>query len=341
MLYQTDTTIRGENDETGRFIHITGDTTATDYTYEVEGGSVYYLHYGFYHSGTGLETFTINSVKVEALQQGKIYNRNTTLLRNGRLVEEETWKDLSTTKRNGTLVGPVWDEDDRGLIFDGNDYVRVAQMNYRKFSFESTFEISSIHSGWNTIFSTYHGGGFGLSVNGSDNKLYARAFINNDYRNVPLDISVEPNTKYTAGIMYDGHELFLYVNGMKVGSWKSSDYDTYKHWSDDTTYFIIGGDARNNYSEGEWFNGKIYSVRGYDRALTDMEIAQNYMKDRELYYGDYTAYIENISGFVEDGKVLDLEGRHHADSLDNSMYAKLGSDLYIDERGVKSRNFHC
>ncbi len=336
----TDTSVRGESDTTGRFIYITGDTTATDYTYEVEGGSVYYFHYGMYHANRdyALETFTINSIKVSTLTKGKIYSRNCTLLKNGRLVDEESWKDLSGNNRNGVLVGPVWDEDNRGLIFDGNDYVRIAQLNYRQFTFESTFEFSSIHSGWNTVFSNYESGAFGLSVNGSDRKLYARAYINGDYRNIPLDISIETDTKYTAGIMYDGHQEYLYVNGVIVGTWKSSDYDTYKHWPDSSTYLILGGDASGTGSSGEWFNGKIYSIRGYNRKLESLEIAQNYQKDRELYYGDDTEYIENITGHVTQNRVLDFEGRHHADSLDNSMYAKLGANLYIDERGLKGRD---
>ncbi len=334
----TDTSIRGESDTTGRFIHVTGDTTATDYTYEVEGGKIYYLHYGFYHNSQALETFTINSIKVTTIQQGKIFSRNCNLLKNGRLVEEESWKDLSGNNRHGVLVGPVWDDDNRGLVFDGNDYVRIAQMNYRQFTFESTFELSSIHNGWNTVMSNYHSGGWGLSVNGSDKKLYARAYINGDYRNIPLEIPIEVNTKYTAGIMYDGHMMYLYVNGMVVNTWKSTDYDTYKHWPDSSTYVVLGGDAAGSGADGEWLNGKVYSARGYSRKLTDLEIAQNYQKDRALYYGDDAEYIENITGYVEKDRILDFEGRHHADSLDNSMYAKLGANLYIEERGLKNRD---
>ena len=223
-----------------------------------------------------IETFKINSIKVSTVTKGKVYSKNANLIKNGDKVVEGEWDDLSQYNRNGILVGPTWNENNNGLYFDGDDYVRVAQLNYPKMTFETTFEIHSIHSGWNTIFSNYQYGGFGLSVYGGENKLYARAYINGAYREIRLDEEIELDTKYTAGIIEDGNRLYLYVNGRVITSWYSGDNDTYRYFPDNSTYFCLGGDAYSNYVSGEWFNGTIYSVRGYNRALTGLEIAQNY-----------------------------------------------------------------
>ena len=59
--------------------------------------------------------------------------------------------DTFSMPANNVVCSGVWNVNTYNIVFDGNDYVRIAQMNYRQFTFESTFELSSIHSGWNTV----------------------------------------------------------------------------------------------------------------------------------------------------------------------------------------------
>lgn len=49
----------------GRFIYISGSVGASNYTYTLQGGSIYYLHFGYSKDGggsSGSDTFTINSI---------------------------------------------------------------------------------------------------------------------------------------------------------------------------------------------------------------------------------------------------------------------------------------
>ena len=66
----TETTSAPAHDNTsGRFIHIAGKVSAKDYTTELQGGKVYYLHFGYNKPRTGIngnnDIFTINSVKID------------------------------------------------------------------------------------------------------------------------------------------------------------------------------------------------------------------------------------------------------------------------------------
>ena len=55
------------SDITGRFVYITGEQSAKDYTTVLDGGKMYYLHLGYYKNASGSsgdDKFTVNSVNV-------------------------------------------------------------------------------------------------------------------------------------------------------------------------------------------------------------------------------------------------------------------------------------
>ena len=61
------TTAPSYSSSTGRFIYISGEQEATDYTTVLQGGQKYYLHLGYYKNSSissGEDKFTVNSVEV-------------------------------------------------------------------------------------------------------------------------------------------------------------------------------------------------------------------------------------------------------------------------------------
>ena len=65
-----------QNDEDGKFIYISGEEKARDYTTILDGGKIYYLHLGYSKDSSissGKDTFTINSIKL-SLNEDDYYN---------------------------------------------------------------------------------------------------------------------------------------------------------------------------------------------------------------------------------------------------------------------------
>jgi len=84
---KTTTTTPKSNDWDGRFIYISGEESAKDYTTILEGGKMYYLHLGYSKNSrvnSGTDTFTINSVKL-TLNEDDYYNGTQTTDANGRI----------------------------------------------------------------------------------------------------------------------------------------------------------------------------------------------------------------------------------------------------------------
>ena len=83
----TTTTPPESYDYDGRFIYISGEESAKDYTTILEGGKMYYLHLGYSKNSSvdsGTDTFTINSVKL-TLNKDDYYNGTQTTDANGRI----------------------------------------------------------------------------------------------------------------------------------------------------------------------------------------------------------------------------------------------------------------
>ena len=76
----TSTSAPTYNSSTGRFIYISGEQEAQDYTTVLQGGQMYYLHLGYYKNtstSSGDDKFTVNSVKV-TLNDSELYHTEVT-----------------------------------------------------------------------------------------------------------------------------------------------------------------------------------------------------------------------------------------------------------------------
>ena len=82
----TDSTIAPEYSQTtNRFVYISGIVTAKDYTYKLQGGKKYYIHFDYKKDGsvnTGKDCFIIHKINVKALVNGIILSSGNSLLSN-------------------------------------------------------------------------------------------------------------------------------------------------------------------------------------------------------------------------------------------------------------------
>ena len=191
-----------------------------------------------------------------------------------------TWNDISRGVNPGTLTnGPIFSTSSNGnIIFDGiDDYLPISTLSVNMSSFTFSFFIKSTDQ----------------SYDGS----YARAFINQivdanngyvftqfpdvlrffvKYNGIAYQIgTVVPTPLNTICNIVATHNLGvlkLYINGID-SSWATTDYRD-------------GGDsiptiARRGINIGK-YSGNIYNVQIYNRALSQLEITQNYnaMKGR-------------------------------------------------------------
>jgi hypothetical protein len=180
--------------------------------------------------------------------------------------------DLSGFGNTGSIVnGTGFSSTNNGhFIFDGtNDQI---QFTNTILSGSQDFTISSwvqSSGGTGTIFGNYPAGNLQMFYSPS----YIGFWLNNNsaYANVA--------TYYSANIVNlvvqrsSGSNLTVYLNGqvIKTGSSNST--------IGSTSNFRIGATTAN----AELFQGKIYNIQVYNRALTQQEILQNYNATRKRF----------------------------------------------------------
>jgi len=229
-------------------------------------------------------------------------------------ISTSIWYDLSGQQNNGTLTnGPTFDSADGGSIsFDGtNDYIDCGSKNslnlttgftvsfwmkntniigfeyfvnrwtystgeYRQWSFDSTY--SSENNNWDLTFR--------LSSNGSDDGVsrihfskYTRSVANENWTNKSLEKYLNPDItdgKYHNIVgTWTGGTMSLYADNILMGSTtKTSMVSTPNQKT-----FIGGGNTGTDLN----MSGNISQVSIYNRALSDIEIGQNFKAFRSRY----------------------------------------------------------
>ena len=102
------------NDSTNRFIYISGSDSGT-YEYTLQGGEIYYLHFGYRKDGggnSGDDQFVINNIKLDGIENPTLYESNPIL---GEQVE-------ITLVNNVTLTSAVTTTRIQNIKLDLNGY---------------------------------------------------------------------------------------------------------------------------------------------------------------------------------------------------------------------------
>jgi hypothetical protein len=198
------------------------------------------------------------------------------------------WSDLSGNGNNGTLVnGPTFDSGNNGrIVFDGvNDSVVIPLSQSLQFLGTSSYTIEVwanqlvSQSGFPVLVGTEDGIAVGrdginfsiwksglTTINFIHDRFTSNTQRQSSYINIP-DTSVIGNVFQFTGT-YDGINMNTYYNGfINRPSTESTGSVT-----NTITPFTL---ARRGNS-ASYFNGRIYSVKVYNRALSQQEILQNY-----------------------------------------------------------------
>ena len=169
------------------------------------------------------------------------------------------------------------------LLLSDNHYVKETgvdsalripiNFNSDHFTTELFFEITSDNTSENDIINNFDRAGFGLFT--ENNAIHFGIFNNssNAYQYINGG-SYEQNTKYHIVATYNGENVILYINGTMVGSGILALADYKK--STKIPYMGCVGGGGSYYSAGAY---KFYRVAYYERALSQIEIINNYNSD--------------------------------------------------------------
>lgn len=191
-----------------------------------------------------------------------------------------TWQDLSGNNNSGSLVnGPTFNSSNGGsIVFDGsNDYVEISPVNASS-QFTLNFWVKCIQTGsvGNTTFS-----GIINKFNGIANQRN-RFLLESNFRRFYFQpiiggVSYDINSNLFSSIQnqismcsltYNGSLVTFYLNANNVGSSSLSGI-----LDSSTSKPTIGWAAD---SADYYFNGNIYTIQIYNRALSATEILQSY-----------------------------------------------------------------
>lgn len=201
-----------------------------------------------------------------------------------------TWKDLSGNGNDGTLYNiensstSGWQED--GLRLDGiDDYVSLDPAKLTNLQ-QGTVIVDFELYDWNpdqqydTIFFKGNETNWVYNHIQISENLYSASNINTTISNntqsttASLLIPVSLNTYKQVALRWDGNQISNLDNGVLNQSITSALYP-----ADDSTVCYLG----RGYNEERYCNCKIKSLKIYNRALTDEEIAHNYRIDKTKY----------------------------------------------------------
>ena len=193
-----------------------------------------------------------------------------------------TWVDLSNNKNgtyNGTISRRKW--EDNCAVFSGQDdgyeFVSLPLGQWTP-TFELVFSVSELTDESQLILNNREGGGGGFYITTSGYIVFT-LYINGAYQSIyPSDILVDLNKIYSVSSTYDGQNYKFYCNGQLKATKVLSGPATNGY----ITPLTIGRDSRRSSSSAHsnYFNGRVFEARVYNRVLTDDEILHNYRVDK-------------------------------------------------------------
>ena len=206
--------------------------------------------------------------------------------RNGSNKSQEIneWQDLSGKRNDGNIrAGCTWEKN--CLNFDGvSGYVSMGVQNYSNVTLEVVVLNNELNESEKEIdyIANYENGGYALSAmkyNGRTSFTNAFEIYTTTYKRQYANNTTKKNKIYSLSGSYNSQIISLYQNGLKTttelsGSMKSAEKNT---------SLCLGTNPSADVGKSQWLNGKIYSVRIYNRALTDDEVQVNYKLDASRF----------------------------------------------------------
>jgi len=189
-----------------------------------------------------------------------------------------TWTDLSGSGFNGTLTnGPTFGSADGGsIVFDGtNDIVTTTYVSTNTYTFSAWFKTNVVSSGFRNIISipTPNYSLILLDDDTSNLGFWTNDALSGSALSTP---TISTNTWYNVVFVREGNSITggykAYLNGILYGNANTATWST-------TASLSVGG--RTDVSQP--LNGNISQVLIYNRALSALEVSQNFNALRGRY----------------------------------------------------------
>ena len=199
--------------------------------------------------------------------------------KSGHSSDATTWENLNGSINNGAVLGATWQTN--SLSFDGtNDWVNCGALNVSVGTLEAMVEFNAVGGSTaeaNAVVGNWQAGGWGIQ---QKNAKYATNLrIGGTWYHVYGDV-VSVGTKIMLQVTFDGQIIKFYQNGVLKQSVSASGAIDAPASS---TVMAVGSNPNGTTIGTTPLNGKVYSVRIYDTALTADEITANYEKDSARY----------------------------------------------------------
>lgn len=190
----------------------------------------------------------------------------------------KVWVDLSGNGHDGTIIGDInWNDD--SLSFNGTtNAVNLGRIDLQ----DITMEIIVLDEGVNTddyvtYVANFENGGYGVGRYVKKG-LSMDVHINSEWVQVYSKNTFVANKKISLSGSYSNNKLRFYEAGVLQ---QESNPNGSIDMTTNNTVMMIGANPSGN-DDPVWslLKGKVYSVRIYNRALSEEEVKQNYTVDK-------------------------------------------------------------
>lgn len=191
-----------------------------------------------------------------------------------------TWKNLASSSLDGTLTGGTWYKN--YLYLDGtDDWVAIAAMNYANPTVEVVYKKTAFTgNAEEALVGNFNSGGYGIAyLSSNSNKMIGEFYVNGAWNRLYNDITL--NKTDTLATSFNGSTMKLFSNGSLVDQLSLS--GTVGTPTNSTIMAIGANPNGTSVSASTYFLGNIYSVRIYNKALTDDEVLHNYIQDKQKF----------------------------------------------------------
>ena len=182
-----------------------------------------------------------------------------------------TWKNLASSSNDGTISGGTWENDNLYLSGSSSGVVSASTISYgTSNTSEAVVKISNTPA---FVIDMRNSSGVGMQPLYSSNsaaafQIYASASGSSDYA-----LTSYYNTKASFSALLNSNGNKLYTNGILVASGAVT-----KGMSGSANLYV-----GRRYSNSSNLKGNVYSVRFYNRALSEDEVYHNYLVDKERF----------------------------------------------------------
>lgn len=185
----------------------------------------------------------------------------------------EIWKDLSGNNNDGNVYSATWNSNN--LSFNGvNDFAFIENFNnLTEITLEAIIVNDEYQSGEREIIANFNNNGYGLAI--LDGKLGCQKNINSTWNRKKMDSLNTYGKIYYLSMSFDGSNISFNVDGQNI----TTSSETVSAPTNSTNV-SLGANRISSSSANNYFKGKIYAIRIYNRALGQNEIKHNYEIDK-------------------------------------------------------------